>query len=119
MFIKSKDIAIKALSLTIKNGGATIDPKNGACVETGFAVGGIREFKFYSARLDQFEEIVEAVKEIRIVHSKMKVGFWMDGSTLYVDAIAVVNDEDTARNIAELHGEIAYFNLDTNQEVRV
>jgi hypothetical protein len=118
-YVTSKEIALKGLSLTAKNGGATIDPKTGDTVTTGYAVGGIREFKFYNARLEQLEEITEAIKKIRLSHPKMKVGFWLDGGTLYLDAVAVMNSEESARIVAETFDEIAFFNLDTKEEIRL
>lgn len=118
-YVTSKDIALKGLSLTAKNGGATIDPKNGETVTTGYAVGGIREFKFYEARLEQLEDITAAIQKIRCSHPKMKIGFWLDGGTLYLDAIAVMNSEESARIVAETFDEIAFFNLDTNEEIRL
>ena len=118
-YITSKEIALKGLGLTAKNGGATIDPKTGGTVTTGYAVGGIQEFKFYSARLEQFEEITEAIKKIRMAHPKMKIGFWLDEGTLYLDAVAVMNSEESARIVAETFDEIAFFNLDTKEEIRL
>ena len=116
-FVTSREIALKGLSLTTKNGGATIDPKTGETVATGYAVGGIREFKFYEARLEQLEEVTAAIQKIRCSHPKMKIGFWLDGSTLYLDAIAVMSSEESARTVAETFDEIAFFNLDTNEEI--
>ena len=116
-FVTSREIALKGLSLTTKNGGATIDPKTGEAVATGYAVGGIREFKFYEARLEQLEEVTAAIQKIRCSHPKMKIGFWLDGSTLYLDAIAVMDSEESARTVAETFDEIAFFNLDTNEEI--
>lgn len=118
-FVTSREIALKGLSLTTKNGGATIDPKTGETVATGYAVGGIREFKFYEARLEQLEEVTAAIQKIRCSHPKMKIGFWLDGSTLYLDAIAVMSSEESARTVAETFDEIAFFNLDTNEEIRL
>lgn len=118
-FIPTKDLVTKAIALTVKNGGATINPKNGETVTTGYAVGGIREFKFHSARLGQFDEIVAACKTIRAEHKSCMLGFWMDEGTLYVDAINVTKIEEAARIVAETFGELAYFNLDTNTEIRL
>ena len=118
-FITSKEIALEGLHLTAKNGGATIDPKTGQSVTTGFAVGGIREFKFYNATMDDLEDVTAAIQKIRCSHPKTKIGFWLDGGTLYLDAIAVVNSEESARITAEVLDEIAFFNLDTNEEIRV
>ena len=117
-FVTSKEIALKGISLTAKNGGATIDPKT-ATVATGYAVGGIREFKFYSARLEQLEDITAAITKIRCSHPKMKIGFWLDEGTLYLNAIAVMNSEESARIVAETFEKIAFFNLDTNTEIRL
>ena len=118
-FITSKEIALEGLHLTAKNGGATINPKTGESVTAGYAVGGIREFKFYEARLEQLEEVTAAIQKIRCSHPKMKIGFWLDGSTLYLDAIAVMSSEESARTVAETFDEIAFFNLDTNEEIRL
>ena len=118
-FIPTKDLVQKAIALTVKNGGATINPKTGESVTAGYAVGGIREFKFYDARLGQLDDIIEACKKIRAEHRNCDLGFWMDGGTLYVDAIIVMADEASARVVAEKFDEIAFFNLDTNEEIRL
>ena len=118
-FVTSKEIALKGLSLTAKNGGATINPKTGETVTSGYAVGGIREFKFVRATMDDLEDVVGAIQKIRCSHPKMKVGFWLDDGTLYLDAIAVMNSEESARTVAETFDEIAFFNLDTNEEIRL
>jgi len=118
-FIPTKDLVTKALALTVKNGGATINPKNGETVTTGYAVGGIREFKFHSARLGQFDEIVAACKTIRAEHKTCMLGFWMDEGTLYVDAIKVCERQEVAAAVAEAFEEIAYFDLNTNTEIRL
>ena len=118
-FMKSHDVVAKAMALTIKNGGATLDARTGEPITTGYAVGGIREFKFYIARLEQLEEIEQAVRTIRSYHKNCAIGFWLDGSTLYVDAVNITKYEDAARIVAETFGEIAYFNLDANEEIRV
>ena len=118
-FIPTKDLVSKAIALTVKNGGATINPKNGEAVTSGYAVGGVREFKFYNARIEQLDDIVEACKKIRAEHKNCMLGFWMDGGTLYVDAINITKHEEAARIVAETFGELAFFNLDTNEEIRV
>ena len=118
-YVTSKEIALNGLALTAKNGGATIDPKTGDTVTTGYAVGGIREFKFYNATIGDLEDVIEAIKKIRMSHPKMKVGFWLDGDTLYLDAVAVMNSEASARIVAETFDEIAFFNLDTKEEIRL
>ena len=116
---KSQAIALKGLELTIKNGGCTLDPKTMGTVTTGYAVGGIREFKFHSASLGHVVQIADAITKIRVSHPKMKIGFWLDGSTLYLDAIAVMNSEESARTVGEAFDELAIFHLDTNTEIRL
>ena len=118
-YITSKEIALEGLHLTAKNGGATINPKTGESVTAGYAVGGIREFKFYHATMDDLEEITAAITKIRCSHPKMDIGFWLDDGTLYLDAIAVMATEDSARVVAEAFDEIAFFHLDTNTEIRL
>lgn len=116
-FVTSKEIALKGLSLTTKNGGATIDPKTGETITTGFAVGGIREFKFYDARLEQLEEVTAAIQKIRCSHPKMKIGFWLDGSTLYLDAVAIMNSEESARIVGDAFDEISIYDLKNEREI--
>ena len=116
-FVTAREIALKGFSLTAKNGGATINPKTGETVTTGYAVGGIREFKFYDARIGQLDEIEAAITKIRCSHPKMMIGFWLDGGTLYLDAIAVMNSEESARIVGEAFDELAIFHLDTNREI--
>jgi len=114
---KSRAIALKALDLTIKNGGCTLDPKTNEEVTTGYAVGGIREFKFHGASVGHIDEVTEAIAKIRVSHPKTKIGFWLDGSTLYVDAVAVMNSEESARTVGEAFDELCIFHLDTKREI--
>jgi len=118
-FVKSEDLVNKALALTIKNGGATLNPNTGEPVTEGYAVGGIREFKFYDARIEQVEDMTQAVRKIRQDHKSCMLGFWMDGSTLYVDAIKVCTKQGTAAAVAEAFEEIAYYDLNTGSEIRL
>ncbi len=115
--VKSEDFVNKALALTIKNGGATLDPNTGELVTEGYAVGGIREFKFYNACVEQVEEITQAVRKIRKDHKSCMLGFWMDGSTLYVDAIKVCETQAQAEAIGNEFDEIAIYDLKNNREI--
>lgn len=116
-FIPTKDLVQKAIALTVKNGGATINPKTGQEVTAGYAVGGIREFKFYDARLGQLEDITEACKKIRADHKTCMLGFWMDGGTLYVDAIKICETQAQAEAIGNHFDEIAIYDLKNKREI--
>lgn len=48
-------------------------------------------------------------------------GFWYDtaDNALYVDAVTHTTNERFARRLSALRSEIAYYDITTNQEVRV
>jgi hypothetical protein len=118
-FVTSRDILNKALALTVKNGGCTLKPETGEEATTGYAVGGIREFKFYDARIEQTDEMADAIAQIRKNHPAMDIGFWLDGSTLYIDAVLRFPCEESARLIGTKLNEVAIYDLNTGTEIRL
>jgi hypothetical protein len=47
------------------------------------------------------------------------IGTWVDGDDIHIDPVMVADDEDIARTVAEGNAQLAYYNLDTNEEVRL
>ena len=114
-----KTLVSNGLASTAMNGGATINPKTGENVTSGYAVGGVMEYKYVTPTLADLEEIQGDVQRMVEAHPNCMVGFWMNDGTLYVDAINITKHEEAARIVAETFNEIAFFNLDTNEEIRV
>ena len=112
-----KTLVYNGLASTALNGGATLNPKTGENVTTGFATGGFREYKYASPSLADLDEILGDVTRMVEALPECMVGFWMHKNMLYIDAVKVFKDEDTARFIGKAMDEIAIFDLSTNTEI--
>lgn len=109
-----------AIQLTKENGGATI-LRNGLEASQGFAVGGVMEFSYYEPELSpEYIKgyILDAVDCIKNGTACDAFGFWMDGKTLYIDAVNIFDDEAEALAFARKNNELAIYNITKQQEVR-
>ena len=111
------DITDKGLKLTAKNDGATL-LKNGEEATKGYAVGGLKEFKI------QYNEpnLQQLVSDYILCISHIECdafGFWLDGETLYIDAVTIFQDAPTALAFAAENDELAIFCIHTQDEIRL
>ena len=47
------------------------------------------------------------------------VGSWVDGNTLYVDAVRIVKDEAVAINLAKQRGEVAIYDVRNQHSIYI
>jgi hypothetical protein len=47
------------------------------------------------------------------------IGTWVDGGVIHIDPVMVADTEDVARKTAMANHQLAYFNLNTMEEVRL
>ena len=110
----------QGLELTAANDGATI-LKNGQEATKGYAVGGLMEFKLPYASADQrtIQELTfDALACINTIECDA-YGFWLDGETLYIDAVTIFQDAPTALAFAAENDELAIFCIHTQDEIRL
>lgn len=111
------DITDKGLKLTAKNDGATL-LKNGEEATKGYAVGGLKEFKIPYAT-DNLKQLVSDCI-LCISHIECDAfGFWLDGDTLYIDAVTIFQDAPRALAFAAENDELAIFCIHTQDEIRL
>lgn len=104
-----------AIFAAIENGetGGTFNRDGKALPTSGYYVGGAVKplVNPTRAEVEAFVEIVGADY----------VGFWEDSETyaLYIDAVDHVHTDRAALRLSELRGEIAYWDIRANDEIRV
>ena len=101
------------------NGGATIDstgnvPRSGFCVGRG----GAEALNPKRSYMDQALEIVEA--ELNN-NPRTSFGAWVDSETqrLYIEPVDIFRFRADALQAARLRAEIAIYDLELSQEIRV
>ena len=112
-------ITSRALQLTNMNGGATI-LKNGEEAKKGYAVGGLKEFKIPYNIGDgiMLGVAFSAILTINAIECDA-YGFWVDGDTLFIDAVTIFGDADEALAFAAKNDELAIYCIHNQQEIRL
>ncbi len=113
------NLTSEAIQLTIKNDGATI-LKNGKQATKGYAVGGLKEFKlpYNLSEGALWEAAFSAILTIRAMECDA-YGFWLDGDTLYIDAVTIFEESTEALAFAAKNDELAIFCIHTQDEIRL
>jgi len=112
-------ITSRALQLTDMNGGATI-LKNGKEAINGYAVGGLKEFKipYNTDGVVMSSVAFSAILSINTIECDA-YGFWVDGDTLYIDAVTIFGDADEALAFAAKNDELAIYCIHNQHEIRL
>ena len=110
-------ITTKGLALTAKNDGATL-LKDGREANKGYAVGGLKEFKIQYEDANLRQIVSDCILCISHVDCDA-FGFWLDGETLYIDAVTIFQDAPTALAFAAENDELAIFCIHTQDEIRL
>jgi len=112
-------ITARALQLTKMNDGATI-LKNGKEATKGYAVGGLKEYKipYNSGDGILLGVTFSAILSINTIDCDA-YGFWVDGDTLYIDAVTIFEDAPTALAFAAKNNELAIYCIHTQDEIRL
>lgn len=107
---------------TLIYGGGTFDAVSGAPVEdqTGYAVGGYQDTRTVPYRECSDEVVVDVIASfLQRIPGKLGggkhyfLGTWIEGDLLFIDAVKIIDDRDTAVQAAEDHNEIAIYHLGT------
>lgn len=112
------------LSLTARNGGATVSLVDGSVAThtTGFYVGGAVPTERFNTPGD-LSDYATAVTNIMRQTSIGYIGSWRDGDnrygTVYIDAVDWVEDFETAHRLAEKRGELAIWEIAGGTEYRL
>ena len=112
-----QEITNRGLELTAKNDGATL-LKNGKEATKGYAVGGTKEFKIQYNESNLAQLVSDCVLCISNIDCDA-FGFWLDGETLYIDAVTIFQDAPTALAFAAENDELAIFCIHTQDEIRL
>lgn len=116
-------IAETLLSLTARNGGATVSLEDGtvAAHTSGFYVGGAVPSEVFENHGDvrQYEDAVNAIGFA--TQWLGYVGSWIDADTdtVYIDAVDHIEHFDIAVAVAEQRGELAIWEIAGGTEFRL
>lgn len=112
---------LKLIELIEKNGGFTIDLKNGDIPTSGYCIA-----------LSSFERIVNIQNDLDIILSnyildhkpilfntlpEYYLGAWVNNGKIYLDIVTIVKDLKLAVRLAKIGKQIAIFDLDNQKEI--
>ncbi len=102
------------LTAGILEGGATVPLYRGDLVPaTGYVVG-VGGITVPADRWSMADHVV--VDFIQRADSKY-IGVWMEDGVVYVDKVSIVPDRDRALELADVHGEIAIYDLNSGETI--
>jgi len=118
---------LQLAGLVERNGGFTIqlvDDIGIKVITSGYAVS---DLKSLEATFDKPGDYAENIRDYVFANGKIlrdgkhSLGAWVnpDNGTLYLDVVRVFKSAHFARKCAVAHNQIAYFCLDTFEELRV
>lgn len=102
--------AEKIVQETLKNGGYTHNKNGGRYV---VAIEG-NTVKISADRFN-FENVLSYVK----VFNNFDLGTWVENGIVYLDTVETYNNFETAKKLGLERGEIAIFDLETMEEIRL
>jgi len=90
----------------------------------------IKKFKGYCVSITNLKgislkplikQILITAKSFKQIHKNLYVGGWFnnENKTFYLDLTLIIDNEQTARQTAQLFNQIAIFNLNTFQEIKL
>ena len=108
---------------TIANGGGTFDMHgdngNRADITSGYAVA-IVDGTYRTASIHDRRSFNDAVHMCTVDFPfATAIGTWVDGDIIHIDPVMIADSEDVARAVAVANNQLAYFNLNTMEEVRI
>ena len=112
-------ITTNALALARRNDGATI-LKNGKEATKGYASGGIKEYKlpWNLSEESLLDAIFTAFVSINAIECDA-YGLWVDGDTLYIDAVTIFEDPTKALAFAAKNNELAIYCIHNEETIDV
>ena len=111
------------LETLTETGGFTYNLSGSGYVTSGYAVSADPDrSRTFAYPVDEIE-LSRYVYDNQVILSRgdKVLGGWLDTETgiTYLDVVTITHDRQEAFNIAKEHGEIAIFDLDTHEEIRV
>lgn len=87
--------------------------------ELGYSVG-VRNLLIEYEVIDSLETETLVKNELANAHAgQYNIGGWLDGTTLYIDKIALFKNEDDARQKCIELGELAYYDFSKKEAIYV
>jgi hypothetical protein len=109
----------EARTLTLANGGGTFEASSLEPVTSGpWAVGGAKGISTLVVRPDSLPAFVDACYAVLKTGAPF-LGTWVDGGVIHVDAVDLVEDRQTAFDLAFERGEASIYHLTDNELVWV
>lgn len=110
-----KIIAVLAIVLAANPNGFTFNVKKGTIQSTGYAVALFATQNSFGA--EGFLKVVEYALKNNIEC----VGGWLDQKSgrFYFDATVIVEEKEKAIELGRANKQLAIFNLNTNEEIRI
>lgn len=102
---------------TIRNGGGTFDRDTLSDIRNGCAVAVI-DGTFRIVPVFDRLALRAAIAACRAAFPNDHIGTWKDGDVIHVDPVTVTSRRN-ARRIARIRKQLAFFDIDRLEEVRV
>lgn len=115
--MNTKNIAAALVAIATANAqGYTVDAQTLQPVTTGYAVALAETQNSFGP--DGLARVIEYVNNNAGVNA---FGGWLDTDTglFYYDAVVIVSDRATAEELARKNGQLAFFDLDNLETIRV
>lgn len=104
----------KIAETTLRNGGATFTA-HGDLILSGFCVAGVAP----AVRIPVADFTTEALEAAVAGFEADTFGTWIEEGEVWIEPSEVYTDRAEADRVARERGEIAYFDLDTFEEIRL
>ncbi len=105
-------------SRTIDNGGGTFDAVTGQSVTSGYAVATI-DGTFVRVNVNDRDAFDVGIASVIQNFPAANVGTWVDGDTIHIDPVMVLDNEAQTRKCASENSPRAYYIIHEQQEVRL
>ena len=102
------------VTATLTNGGATF-AASGEPIVSGFSVAGITE----AVRIDVADFTAETLAAALRLFAGSTFGTWIEKGEVWIEPTTVLPDAAKADALARERDEIAYYDLDANEEIRL
>lgn len=107
-------MVVSDLTAGILEGGSTVPLYRGDLVPTTGYVVGVGGITVPADRWGMADHLVTDF--VQRADTKY-IGVWMEDGVVYVDKVQIVADRDRALELADVHGEIAIYHLDTGETI--
>ena len=109
-------------SKILSNGGATYNPATDSEPTKGYAVSPFKQHERVFPAKEFCDRNIRQYLGRRkplFQDSRICLGAWVDSDKVYLDCSLVVNTAQEAESLCREHQQLAYFNLETLETVRV